>query len=144
MTSKLAKKIQTIVSDLKSQPVSNQFRKRATEGQLTRDENPQTHFCVYFAACDPKAKRVFLGNHKKSGLWLFNGGHIDEGETPNEALAREISEEWGIKTFKPKQKLLEEEFSQTSWLTISEARKLVSDPNTLVGLTEFEKVFKKQ
>ena len=64
--------------------------------RLTRDENPYTHFCIYLEAYDPKAREVFVGHHKKSGLWLFNGGHIDEGETLEEALIREIGEEWGL------------------------------------------------
>lgn len=65
------------------------------ESAITRDQNPISHFCVYFAGYDPYKKLVFMGDHKKSGLWLFNGGHIDVGETPLEALTREIGEEWG-------------------------------------------------
>ena len=34
-------------------------------------------------------------HHKKSGLWLFNGGHIDKGENPEQALRRGMGEEWG-------------------------------------------------
>ena len=71
------------------------FLARAKRGLLTRDENPQTHFCVYFAGYDPQSEMVFVGHHIKSGLWLFNGGHIDEGEIPMEALRREVGEEWG-------------------------------------------------
>ena len=75
--------------------VRKEFIRRAEEGALTRDEDPKTHFCVYFAAYDPENQQVFIGHHKKSGLWLFNGGHIDEGELPLEALEREVKEEWG-------------------------------------------------
>lgn len=75
--------------------VKKEFARRAGEGALTRDENPITHFCVYFAAYDSENQQVFIGHHKKSGLWLFNGGHIDEGELPLEALEREVKEEWG-------------------------------------------------
>jgi len=32
----------------------------------------------------------------KPGVWNFFGGHIDEGETPRQALLRELSEEAGI------------------------------------------------
>ncbi len=74
----------------------NKFYKRITEGKLTQDENKESHICVYFAAFDPHARQVFIGRHRKSGLWLFNGGHIDKGETLHNALKREISEEWGI------------------------------------------------
>jgi len=72
-----------------------EFIKRAQEGALTMEENPLTHFCVYFAPYDPEYRQVFIGHHKRSGLWLFNGGHIDKGELPPEALAREMKEEWG-------------------------------------------------
>ena len=75
------------------------FLERVGQGKPTRDENPQTHFCVYFAAFDKKAKKGFMGHHKKSGLWLFGGGHIDKGEFPLAALKREIAEEWGINVF---------------------------------------------
>lgn len=75
--------------------IKSAFIKRLKEGAPTRDENPRSHFCVYFAAYDPENQQVFIGHHKKSGLWLFNGGHIDEGEIPTEALSREIKEEWG-------------------------------------------------
>lgn len=76
--------------------LAEKFLERIKEGKITRDENPESHICVYFAAYDPNAKQVFIGHHKKSGSWLFNGGHIDEGETMKETLAHEISEEWGL------------------------------------------------
>ena len=72
------------------------FREKLAEGELTRDENPRRHFCAFFAAYDQGNKKVFIGDHKKSGLWLFNGGHIDRGESLNETVKREISEEWGL------------------------------------------------
>lgn len=79
-------------------PISRQYLARLREDtSLTRDENPYSHFCVYFAPFDAIAKKVFIGHHKKADMWLFNGGHIDQGETPDEALRREIGEEWGIK-----------------------------------------------
>jgi 8-oxo-dGTP pyrophosphatase MutT (NUDIX family) len=93
---RLAEQIRSIATKLSDQPAAAAFIRRAQEGLLTRDENPYTHFCVYFAAFDPADKRVFIGHHKKSGLWLFNGGHIDRGETADEALRREIGEEWGV------------------------------------------------
>lgn len=77
--------------------IKEEFVSRLNAGTITRDENPRSHFCTYFPAYDPQAKAVFIGLHKKSGLWLFNGGHIDRGETPSAAVQREISEEWGIK-----------------------------------------------
>lgn len=80
--------------------VRNMFNTRLEEGNITRDENTQSHFCVYFAVTDSYAQEVFLGHHKKSGLWLFNGGHIDTNELPIDALMREMDEELGLRIVK--------------------------------------------
>ncbi len=80
-----------------SENTKNKFIKRVREGNLTREENPRSHLCVYFAAYDPDINEIFIGHHIKSGLWLFNGGHMEKGETPEEAVTREIKEEWGDK-----------------------------------------------
>ncbi len=86
-----------LTPDLCSREVFPRFLARIEKGSLTRTENRLSHACVYFAAYDPQAKQVFIGHHKKSGLWLFTGGHIDPDETVQEAVAREIGEEWGRK-----------------------------------------------
>lgn len=72
------------------------FLNRLEEGRLTRDENPTSHLCSYFPAYDPKTQKVFIGLHKKSGLWLVNGGHMHNGELPVDAVVREAKEEWGL------------------------------------------------
>lgn len=76
--------------------IQQKFLDRIRGGKLTRTENPTSHFCVYFAAYDPADGGVFIGHHKKSGLWLFTGGHMNPGETPLKAVIREAKEEWGI------------------------------------------------
>jgi 8-oxo-dGTP pyrophosphatase MutT (NUDIX family) len=39
---------------------------------------------------------VLLHLHKRLGLWLQPGGHIDQGETPEQAALREVREETGF------------------------------------------------
>lgn len=43
-----------------------------------------------------KDGKVLLLNHKKYGIWLQPGGHIEDGETPDEAAVRETREETGL------------------------------------------------
>lgn len=54
----------------------------------------KTHFvvCAYII----HDNKVLLIHHKKHSKWLPPGGHIEENETPDEALHREIKEEIGI------------------------------------------------
>jgi len=40
---------------------------------------------------------ILMIKHKKLGVWLPPGGHIDENELPCEAALREIFEETGVK-----------------------------------------------
>jgi 8-oxo-dGTP pyrophosphatase MutT (NUDIX family) len=39
---------------------------------------------------------VLLHRHKRLGIWLQPGGHIDDGETPWDAALREAGEETGL------------------------------------------------
>ncbi len=94
---KLAIELKEIIEKkFSNMEIAKRFLDRLDQGILTKDENPVSHFCAYFSAYDPRAKEIFIGHHKKSGLWLVNGGHIDEGETLQETLKREIDEEWGL------------------------------------------------
>lgn len=45
---------------------------------------------------DSSPKKVLLGLHKKLGVWLPPGGHIEPNETPVDAAIRETMEETGI------------------------------------------------
>lgn len=40
--------------------------------------------------------RVLLVEHRKAGVWLYPGGHVEPDETPAEAAVREVAEETGL------------------------------------------------
>ncbi|MDO8579370.1 MAG: NUDIX domain-containing protein [bacterium] len=94
----LAKEIKSVIDKgVAQESVALRFTERLKSGKLTRDENSTTHFCAYFLPYNKKTRKVFIIHHKKSGLWLSPGGHIDKGETLMATLNREIDEELGIK-----------------------------------------------
>lgn len=75
------------------------FLTRLDEGAPTRAESPASHFSTYFLPHDAATHRVFLVAHKKSGLWISPGGHIERGETLQQTLNRELREELGLPAF---------------------------------------------
>ncbi len=75
------------------------YKDRLQAGALTREENPHSHFCGYFVPFNKAEEKVLMGSHKKSGLWLMPGGHIEPNEPLLNTLNREIEEELGVKDF---------------------------------------------
>ena len=95
--SNLEEEIKSIITpEITTESVAKRYLKRLSDGNYTRDENLASHYCVYFLTYNKRTKQIFLGHHKKSGLWLSPGGHIDKGEKLMDVLSREIYEELGI------------------------------------------------
>ncbi len=64
---------------------------------------PPKHLVVYFVPVDSARRCLLLGDHRKSGLWLPPGGHVEDGEDPRQAVTREAREELGIEArFNPR------------------------------------------
>jgi A/G-specific adenine glycosylase len=72
---------------------------RAAEFPVRKPKKPIPHLEVVAAAIKKK-NRYLLGKRPAtsmlSGLWEFPGGKVEEGETHQEALKRELREEMGI------------------------------------------------
>lgn len=64
--------------------------------RLVPPDTPPKHLVVYFIPVDTANRCLLLGDHRKSGLWLPPGGHVEDGEEPREAVIREAREELGI------------------------------------------------
>jgi len=61
-------------------------------GEMTND--PRLELVI--AGCIVRNGKVLLVWHKKHNEWLPPGGHIEQNETPNDAVLREVKEETGL------------------------------------------------
>lgn len=172
----LAEEIKLLITETPAtDPVALRFSERLKQDNFTRDENPQTHFCTYFLPYNKETKKIFIVHHKKSGLWLSPGGHIDKGENLMTTLNREISEELGVKnkireitkpfllTITPIKhtnvsckehldiwyqipmteneiNINLKEFYGSRWVTLNEARQLITDKANLEALEKMKMI----
>jgi ADP-ribose pyrophosphatase YjhB (NUDIX family) len=64
--------------------------------RIARPATPDKHLCVYCALFDEERRTVLLVDPVKAGLWLFPGGHVDDGEDPRTTVLQEANEELQI------------------------------------------------
>ncbi|MBN0042571.1 NUDIX domain-containing protein [Streptomyces actuosus] len=64
--------------------------------RLRKPDVPATHLVSYFVVRDASRGELLLVAHRKAGLWLPTGGHVEPGEDPWAAVERECREELGI------------------------------------------------
>ena len=53
---KLKKDLLRVCDGQSESELVSDFRQRIEEGRFTEQENPESHFCVYFAAFDSESK----------------------------------------------------------------------------------------
>ncbi len=53
--------------------------------------------CITASCIIYKKGKVVLVHHKKLGIWIYPGGHVDPNEHPHDAAVREALEETGLK-----------------------------------------------
>lgn len=56
---------------------------------------PAKHLVAYFVLVDGVRRSMLLVHHKKAGLWVPTGGHVEPEEDPRAAAVRELEEELG-------------------------------------------------
>lgn len=61
-----------------------------------RADDPPQHLVAEFLLYDASAGKLLLVDHKKAGIWLPSGGHIEADETPFGTVVREVVEELGV------------------------------------------------
>lgn len=63
------------------------------------EEADPTHVTGSAIVVGPRG--VLLHRHKRMGIWLQPGGHIEAGESPSDTAVRETAEETGIRAAHP-------------------------------------------
>lgn len=64
--------------------------------RIAKPDLPPQHLVSYFALVDAAAHKLLLVDHRKAGLWLPSGGHVEPDEDPAATVEREVLEELGI------------------------------------------------
>lgn len=62
----------------------------------TPPADPPKHLVTYFLPYHAGTDTVFLVEHRKAGLLLPPGGHVEPGEPPWDTVVREAQEELGV------------------------------------------------
>jgi 8-oxo-dGTP pyrophosphatase MutT (NUDIX family) len=61
--------------------------------RTAKPATPPTHLVAYAVLVDPEEQSILLVDHRLAGRWLPTGGHVEPGEHPADAAARELVEE---------------------------------------------------
>ncbi len=71
-----------------------------TDSQNSKSRLKKAHWIPVVAGFIKKGNMILVGqrpeNNSLAGQWEFPGGKIEKGETPEQALHRELKEELGI------------------------------------------------
>ncbi len=61
----------------------------------SRTKKAHRHFTAS-ALITNRDGEILLVNHRKLGVWLYPGGHVECDESPDETVVREVKEETGL------------------------------------------------
>lgn len=90
---------------------------------------PSKHLVSYFLLVDADDGAFLLGDHRKSGLWLPSGGHVEPDEDPVQTVRRECVEELGVEA-----NFNDRTGEQPVFVTVTKTRSSRPDQHTDVSL----------
>ncbi|MFD3372877.1 MULTISPECIES: NUDIX domain-containing protein [unclassified Streptomyces] len=64
--------------------------------RVRKPDVPDVHLVSYFVVLDEERGELLLVAHRKAGLWLPSGGHVEPMEDPWDTVVRECREELRI------------------------------------------------
>jgi 8-oxo-dGTP pyrophosphatase MutT (NUDIX family) len=64
--------------------------------RTAKPDVPDMHLVSYFVVLDESRLELLLVAHRKAGLWLPTGGHVEPDEDPWETVVRECREELDV------------------------------------------------
>ncbi len=83
-----------------NKPQKKDFQPQDNHHDTVKKNRVKKNWIPVVAGCLKKGDRILVGQrpatHTLGGLWEFPGGKIELGESPEEALKRELQEELGI------------------------------------------------
>ncbi len=91
---KIKKEIYKLDKTNVNKKVVDRFLKQLSmTDKITKETNPDIHFCAFFVPINKKSQSIYLGHHIKADDWIPPGGHIKLGEHPVDTVIREFKEE---------------------------------------------------
>lgn len=67
-----------------------------SDSKLVKKDNPAQHLGAVAFITTVDEDKVYLINHRKAGAKLMPGGHVDEGDTLQQTIEKELAEELGL------------------------------------------------
>lgn len=86
--------------EVEQRDIENTIQWLKASEHLNKPHNMEEHLGVFAVVLSQDREHTFLLNHRKAGLWLPPGGHVDLGQKLHECALMEVEEELGMQQAK--------------------------------------------